>query len=71
MSDSQEARDRHRQTLALESIGVFLKELVPVMKGIQTTLEDFAKIAAPAKVEVVKPDLETAKQLALHPEVGE
>jgi len=70
MGDTQEARDRHRQTLALEAMTSYLKELVPVMQGINAALKDFAKIATPAKVEVVKPDLELAKEIATHPEGG-
>lgn len=71
MSDTQEARDRHRQMLAVEGIMKYLGELIPIMREINKTLEDFAKIAAPAKVELVKPDVELAKQRALHTEAGE
>ena len=71
MSNTQEARDRHRRTLAIEAMTGYLKELVPVMKTINQNLEEFVKIATPQKIQYVAADLEAAKQRALYPEGGE
>lgn len=73
MGDTQEARDRHRQTLALESIAGYLKDLIPIVTNVNQTLKDFAKMSTPSYIVHATGErvpVEVAKDIATHPEGG-